>query len=192
MTAPTSARVAVERVRALTAEDETVALLDVRTPAEYESLHIPGSVNVPLDQIDGQIDALAGHPGTVVVVCRSGARAAQAQAKLLAAGATDIVVLDGGVMAWDGAGHPVNRGAQRWDLERQVRLVAGGLVLAFTVVSVFFPTARFLAGAVGAGLTFAALTNTCAMGNLLAKLPYNRGGASCDVAGNVAVLTARR
>ena len=191
MTAPTAARFAVDRVRALT-DDESVALLDVRTPAEYESLHIPGSINVPLDAIDDQIEELADHPGTVVVVCRSGARAAQAQAKLLAAGATDIVVLDGGVMAWDGAGHPVNRGAQRWDLERQVRLVAGGLVLGFTLVSIVFPPARFLAGAVGAGLVLAALTNTCAMGNALARLPYNRGTAKCDVAGNVALLTARR
>lgn len=187
MTVPTPQRAGVDEVRTLTA-DGSVALLDVRTPAEYESVHIPGSVNIPLDQLDGQLSALANRGGPLVLVCRSGARAAQAQAKLAGVGCVDTTVLDGGVMAWQQAGVPVNRGAQRWDLERQVRLVAGGLVVTFVLASIVVPPLRFGAGFVGAGLVFAALTNSCAMGNLLSKLPYNQG-ATCDVTSNVARLT---
>ena len=66
------------------------------------------------------------------------------------------------------------RGAQAWELERQVRLVAGGIVLAGVLASIVAPKAKWVAGAIGAGLTGAALTDSCAMGMLLSKLPYNR------------------
>lgn len=189
MTAPTAPRADVRQVRDLVARDTDVALLDVRSPAEFESLHIPGSVNIPLDQLDSQLTALADRGRPLVLVCRSGARATQAQTKLAGVGCVNATVLDGGVIAWEQAGAPVNRGQQKWDLERQVRLVAGGLVLTFVLASIVVPPLRYVAGAVGAGLVFAALTNTCAMGNLLSKLPYNRG-ASCDVSRSMARLNA--
>ena len=188
MTAPTAPRADTAQVRALLARDSDLALLDVRSPAEYETVHIPGSINIPLDQLDSQLNVLADSGRPLVLVCRSGARATQAQTKLAGVGCLDATVLEGGVMAWEQAGAPVTRGQQKWDLERQVRLVAGGLVLSFVVASVAVPPLRYLAGAVGAGLMFAALTNTCAMGNMLSKLPYNRG-ASCDISRNVAQLT---
>jgi hypothetical protein len=65
-------------------------------------------------------------------------------------------------------------------MDRQVRLVAGSLVLTGIVASLVAPKAKFLAGAIGAGLTFSAVTNTCAMAQMLGKLPYNRGGG-CDI-----------
>ena len=188
MTAPTAARADVRQVRDLVARDSDVALLDVRSPAEFETVHIPGSVNIPLDQLDSQLTALADGGRPLVLVCRSGARATQAQGKLAGVGRIDATVLDGGVMAWEQAGAPVNRGVQRWDLERQVRLVAGGLVVTFVLASIVVPPLRYVAGAVGAGLMFAALTNSCAMGNLLSKLPYNRG-ARCDVTSSMTRLT---
>jgi rhodanese-related sulfurtransferase len=92
----------------------------------------------------------------------------------------NLHVLEGGILAWEQAGGAVRRGRQRWELERQVRLVAGSLVLAGVLGSVLFEPAKCLSGAVGAGLTFAALSNTCAMGMLLSKLPYNRA-ATCEV-----------
>jgi hypothetical protein len=61
-----------------------------------------------------------------------------------------------------------------------VRLVAGGLVLTGIVASVVFPPAKWLSGAIGGGLVAAALTDSCLMGRLLSKLPYNRG-AGCDL-----------
>jgi rhodanese-related sulfurtransferase len=189
MTAPHAPRADVRQVRELVARGADVALLDVRSPAEFETIHIPGSVNLPLDQLDQQLTALAERGRPLMLVCRSGARATQAQTKLAAVGCVNATVLDGGVLAWEKDGAPVNRGAQKWDLERQVRLVAGGLVLTFVLVSIVVPPLRYVAGAVGAGLLLAALTNTCAMGNLLSRLPYNRG-ASCDVSRSMARLGA--
>jgi rhodanese-related sulfurtransferase len=167
-------------------------IIDVRTPAEFESAHIPGSYNVPLDQLGEHRDELARHlDEPVVLVCRSGTRAGQAEQRLAAAGMSNVHVLEGGMLAWESAGQPVTRGAQRWDLERQVRLVAGSLVLLGILGSLIIPELKYLSGAVGAGLTFAALTNTCMMGMLLAKLPYNRTTPSCDVDTIVGQLTGR-
>ncbi|MEV1075764.1 rhodanese-like domain-containing protein [Micromonospora parva] len=153
-------------------------VLDVRTPAEFETAHIPGSYNVPLDllrehrrELRDQLDE------DVVLVCRSGARASQAQQALAGVGLPNLTVLDGGIMSWQAADAPVTRGVPRWDLERQVRLVAGSIVLVSILASVFVPQLKWVAGAIGAGLTVAAVTNTCAMGMMLGKLPYNRGAS---------------
>ncbi|NLA37493.1 MAG: rhodanese-like domain-containing protein, partial [Actinobacteria bacterium] len=126
----------------------------------------------------------------VVLVCRSGMRASQAEQRLAAAGMGNVKVLEGGMMAWEGAGGTVKRGAEKWDIERQVRLVAGSIVLTSIVASIWVPGLRFVAGFVGAGLSFAALSNTCAMGMMLAKLPYNRSN-NCDVNAVVDQLTGR-
>ncbi|MFJ1569341.1 rhodanese-like domain-containing protein [Streptomyces erythrochromogenes] len=151
-------------------------LLDVRTPGEFRTAHIPGAYNVPLDTLrEHRAELLTHLDEDVVLVCRSGARAAQAEQALAEAGLPNLRVLDGGMMAWEAAGSPVNRGEARWDLERQVRLIAGSIVLVTGVVGVFVPGAHLIGTAIGAGLTFAALSNTCAMGMMLAKLPYNRG-----------------
>jgi hypothetical protein len=114
-----------------------------------------------------------------VIVCRSGARAEQACRLLAGNGRDDLRILAGGIVAWERDGGPVERGAERWDLERQVRFVAGVTVLAGVIGSRVAPPALFLAGGIGAGLALAALTNTCAMGALLARLPYNRR-VSCE------------
>jgi rhodanese-related sulfurtransferase len=167
-------------------------VIDVRTPAEFESAHIPGSYNIPLDQLGEHREEIARHvDDPVVLVCRSGARAEQAEQRLAAAGMDNVHVLEGGIVAWQSRSDEVVRGAQRWDLERQVRLVAGSLVLLGILGSLLVPGLQWLAAAVGAGLVIAALTNTCAMGALLAKLPYNRSTPSCDVDRMVDQLTRR-
>ncbi|WP_327433531.1 rhodanese-like domain-containing protein [Streptomyces sp. NBC_01236] len=151
-------------------------VLDVRTPGEFRTVHIPGSYNVPLDTLREHRGELLAHlDEDVVLVCRSGARAAQAEQALAEAGLPNLRVLDGGMMAWEVAGAPVNRGEARWDLERQVRLIAGSVVLVTGLIGLFVPGVHLIGTAIGAGLTFAALSNTCAMGMLLSKLPYNRG-----------------
>lgn len=164
-------------------------LLDVRTAGEFRTCHIPGAVNVPVDQIGRHRERLAQVAGPVVVVCQAGPRATQAQGLLAAAGKKDLHVLLGGMVGWQQAEGDVERGEPRWALERQVRLVAGSLVLVAVVGSVLVPGLKWLAAAVGAGLTFAAVSNTCMMGNVLSKLPYNRGSRA-DVERAVAALTA--
>jgi rhodanese-related sulfurtransferase len=151
-------------------------LIDVRTPGEFETVHIPGSYNVPLELLREHRAELRNHlDEQVVLVCRSGQRAAQAEQALAAAGLPNLRVLQGGITAWQAAGAPVNTGRRRWELERQVRLVAGSIVLAAVLASVAFEPAKWAAAFIGAGLAIAAMTNTCAMGMLLARLPYNRG-----------------
>ncbi|NUW44314.1 rhodanese-like domain-containing protein [Nonomuraea rhodomycinica] len=151
-------------------------LIDVRTPGEFETAHIPGSHNVPLDLLREHRDELRAHlDEQVVLICHSGRRADQARQALAGAGLPGPRVLSGGITAWRAAGAPVATGRPRWELERQVRLVAGSLVLASVVASTAYEPAKWIAGVVGAGLTFAALSGTCAMGMALARLPYNRG-----------------
>ena len=149
-------------------------LLDVRSTAEFTTAHIPGSYNVPLDLLREHKDELRTHlSDDVVLVCRSGARATQAET-VLSTTLDNLHVLTGGITAWEAAGGPLTRGAQTWELERQVRLVAGSIVLAGVLASTVAPWAKWVSAGIGAGLAGAALTNSCAMGTLLSKLPYNR------------------
>ncbi|GIE54524.1 sulfurtransferase [Amorphoplanes nipponensis] len=156
-------------------------IIDVRTPAEFETAHIPGAYNVPLDLLREHRAELRRHlDEQVVLVCRSGARATRAGQTLADAGLPHVRVLTGGILAWQAAAEPVNSGRPRWDLERQVRLVAGTIVLASILASIAVPALKWVAALLGAGLAVAALTDTCAMGMLLGKLPYNRG-SRCDL-----------
>ncbi|NEE10784.1 rhodanese-like domain-containing protein, partial [Streptomyces sp. SID7499] len=110
-------------------------LLDVRTAGEFQTGHIPGAYNVPLDTLREHRMELGQHlDEDVVLVCRSGARATQAEEALAEAGLPNLRVLDGGMVAWESSGAPVNRGEQRWEMERQVRLIAGSVVLVSGVV----------------------------------------------------------
>lgn len=152
-------------------------LLDVRTAAEFESAHIPGSINVPLALIEKHPEDLSAHINEeTIIICRSGVRAQRAQKLLAGVGVLDTSVLTGGIEAWKSAQGAIKAGPTRWDLERQVRLVAGSLVLSSIALSAVAPKAKYVAGAIGGGLSFAALSNTCAMGAALQKLPYNRQG----------------
>lgn len=162
--------------------DSAPRILDVRTPAEFETSHIPGAYNVPLDTLREHRAELRRHlDEDVVLVCRSGARAEQAEKALAEVGLPGLHVLHGGMVGWENSGGPVNRGRETWELERQVRLAAGSLVAAGVFGSMAVPELKWVAGFVGCGLVFAALTNTCAMGMLISKMPWNRTKDSCDM-----------
>jgi rhodanese-related sulfurtransferase len=180
-----------DELEALLAGNSRVRLLDVRTPGEFESGHIAGSYNVPLDTLGEHGRELSEVDDPVVLVCRGGTRARQAEQVLRQSGMSRLHVLEGGVAAWQQVGGALRRtGRVRWALERQVRLAAGLLVLTSVVASVLVaPQLVWIAGFVGAGLTFAAVTDRCGMAMLLAKLPYNRA-ASCDVRDMVAAIRA--
>jgi rhodanese-related sulfurtransferase len=162
--------------------DDAPRVLDVRTPAEFESAHIPGSYNVPLDNLREHSAELRRHlDQDVVLVCQSGGRASQAEKALAEVGLPGLRVLEGGMAAWQSSGAPVTRGKQTWELERQVRLAAGAIVASSVLGSAAAPRLKWVAGGIGAGLVGAALTNTCAMGVLLSKMPWNRGAGSPDI-----------
>ena len=152
-------------------------LIDVRTPMEFEEIHIEGSELMPLDRLDPE---KVKSGGSSVVICRTGKRSEQARQQLSAAGCEDIAVLDGGVTAWEQAGLPVKRGKAGISLERQVRIAAGLLVLASVILGTWaHPGFYGITAFVGAGLTFAGITDWCGMGMLLAKAPWNQRVSSC-------------
>ena len=157
-------------------------LVDVRSSSEFASGHIPGAVNIPMDQIEARIDDL-GADRPIVLICQAGKRA-RMTAGLLEPCQRQISVLEGGTGAWIQAGLPgVASVRTRWSLERQVRLGAGllaltGCILALTVN----PRWVFLCGFVGLGLTFAGLTDICAMGIVLGKMPWN-SRSHCAIGG---------
>lgn len=123
----------------------------MRSPAEFTTAHIPGSYNVPLDLLREHRSELQPHlGGDGVLVCRSGARAGQAETLLGSTGLDNVHVLTGGITAWEAAGGPLTRGAQSWELERQVRLVAGSIVLAGVLARTVAPWAKWVSAGIGA------------------------------------------
>jgi rhodanese-related sulfurtransferase len=177
MTTTVDAPALAERLGDTSSPDPT--LIDVRTPAEFEAGHIPGAVNVPLDELKSSLDDVCAvlDDHDVVLVCRSGNRAGQAQEALHRAGLGSSTVLRGGIADWEATGGDLNRGRSAWELERQVRLAAGSLVVTGIAASTIAPRAKWLSVLVGGGLVFAALSDTCAMGIALARMPWNKRGA---------------
>lgn len=169
---------------ALRAQTDDVVVIDVRTPGEFEAVHLAHAVNIPLGEIESRADDIRAYQAngkSVVLSCRTAARSHQAQERLARQGVDNVAILDGGIVAWEADGNPVVRDVIRWDLERQVRLAAGSIVALSILVSIVVPGARFVAGFVGAGLVFAAVSNTCAMAHVLSWLPYNRPRRALDV-----------
>jgi rhodanese-related sulfurtransferase len=118
-------------------------MIDVRTPAEFETGHIPGAYNVPLDLLREHRDTIATHlDDDVVLVCRSGQRAIAAEEVLRNAGLTIVRILDGGMNAWQSMGFATRRGSRRWDLKSQVRLVVGSLVLGSILRGIAAPARK--------------------------------------------------
>ncbi|MFF4399654.1 rhodanese-like domain-containing protein [Streptomyces sp. NPDC001480] len=155
-------------------------VIDVRTPGEYASGHLPGALNVPLDHIGRVLPGIrhAAEHGDVLVVCASGARSRKA-CELLAEQGVRSATLVGGAGAWAAAGHDLQRPAGRaaragWSMERQVRLTAGTLVLLGLGLGLLHPAFLILSAGVAGGLVLSALTGTCGMALVLARLPHNR------------------
>ncbi|MEU6674976.1 rhodanese-like domain-containing protein [Streptomyces sp. NPDC046925] len=153
-------------------------VIDVRSPGEYASGHLPGAHNIPLGDLHQALPELkaAAARGELLMVCASGNRSATAGTELAAA---DIpaATLVGGTTAWAAQGHPLqpSEGAPAgWAMERQVRLAAGSLVVLGLAAGTRFKGARWLAAGIGAGLVFSAVTNTCGMAAALTRLPHNR------------------
>lgn len=156
-----------------------VQLIDVRSPSEYATGHIPGAVNMPMDQVQSRLPDLQGED-SIVLVCQSGRRARMV-AGLLEPCGKELRILEGGTSAWVKAGLPVvATSVTRWSLERQVRFAAGLLVLTGVILALTTNLyGIYLAGFIGLGLTFSGVSGLCPMGNLLGLMPWNRG-ASCS------------
>lgn len=189
------ATISPQELSKLRQSGKSLDLIDVRTPVEYQEVHVEFARNAPLDRLNplaikAERNGNADQP--LYVICRSGSRGKQACEKFLAAGIENVVNVEGGTMACEAAGLPVTRGKTAISLERQVRIAAGTLVLIGSALGFWVhPYFIGLAAFVGAGLTFAGITDTCGMGMLLARMPWNQvkaessttkpatGGACC-------------
>ena len=153
-------------------------LVDVRTPVEFASTHVPGSLNIPLDRLSKEF--VETHPDlsgqkSVVLLCQSGKRASAAADLLHSNHEIHPTVVEGGLNQWITDKLPVQRNSSVISLERQVRIAAGlfvllGVLLGFLINHALFGISAF----VGAGLVFAGITDTCGMGLFLARMPWNR------------------
>ncbi len=149
--------------------------IDVREYPEFAAGHIEGSELVPLETLASASETWdRSHPLTLV--CRTGRRAEQARNLLATKGFQVLSVLEGGVEAWQGEGKPLRAVAGApWAMERQVRVVAGSLVLAFFGLGLLTSRKLFTGAAlVGAGLVYAGVSDTCAMATVLSRMPWNR------------------
>ncbi len=157
---------------------QAIELIDVRTPAEYSECHVTSARNVPLDSPALQEMMESGNRSRetpLYIICQSGNRSQKACEKFDVMGHSQIINVEGGMRAWQEMGLPVVRGRKTVSLERQVRITAGTLVflgamLGWGVHPAFIGLSAF----VGAGLVFAGVTDTCAMGRVLAKMPWNQ------------------
>lgn len=177
-----SPRITVEELARAMAGPTPPLVVDVRLPAEYRAVHLEPSASLPLDEIARRRGELS-REREIVLVCRTGARARLAAGELAG---YRTRVLEGGIVAWQEAGHGVVEGQAHVSLERQVRIAAGALACAGGALAVVVsPWFGLLPAFVGAGLVYAGVTDQCGMAMLLAKLPYNRatgegsGGGTC-------------
>lgn len=150
-------------------------LVDVREYSEYAGGRVPDAKLMPLGALDARHKEL-DHEKPVYVMCRTGRRSLQAQKKLRALGFKNVINVVGGVEAWKKEDLPIERDESApWAIERQVRFVAGSIVLAGIVLGyLVHPWLLAVPAFVAAGLVFSAATDSCAMGTLLMQMPWNR------------------
>ncbi|MEI6494012.1 MAG: rhodanese-like domain-containing protein [Verrucomicrobiota bacterium] len=177
--------ITVKELKSLLSGGPAIHLIDVRTPAEFEGVHVPGACLLPLDTLDCAA-VLAEHNKTrnaspIYILCHSGVRAQKAAEKFAAVGFDDCIVVEGGTQAWAEAGLPVERGERSvLPLDRQLQICIGSMVLAGVVLHFLLnPAWIWLSGFAGCGLIFAGLTGICPMRMVIAKMPWNQGGRKC-------------
>ncbi|MGB2601103.1 MAG: MBL fold metallo-hydrolase [Candidatus Omnitrophota bacterium] len=173
----------------LISHDPQIKLLDVRLPLEYSEKHIKDSVNIPIDMLLSKIKDLSESGRSYIVLCRTGNRSPMAADMLIQSGIQSVKVMEGGIIRWQKERFPVIEGEGGVSLERQVRAIAGSLVLIGIALAWLINWAFiWLSIWVACGLIFAGLTNNCLMGMLLMELPYNKklykaklGGGTCSI-----------
>jgi rhodanese-related sulfurtransferase len=161
-------------------EKDNLHVIDVRTGAEYNTCHVKGAKHFPLqDLAAGEIlQATGTGEEPIYVLCKAGGRAQKAAEAIAPQTTRDVVVVEGGTDACVACGVDVNKAEGRtvMSLERQVRIAAGSLVFIGVMLGwQVNPGFYALSGFVGAGLVFAGVTDTCAMGMLIARMPWNKG-----------------
>jgi rhodanese-related sulfurtransferase len=178
-----SKKITASEFKNLLAGGSDMEVVDVREPVEFQSEKLKGSKNIPLSVLGKKALNVPKHQ-TAYLVCRSGNRASQAAEKLESLGYENVLVIEGGLEECKRRGIAVEtENTKVWALDRQVRFAAGALVLFGIFLSwILHPAFIGLSLFVGAGLVFSGVTDTCGMGMLLAKMPWNQVNAgSCSI-----------
>ena len=177
--------------------NNAIRVIDVRTPKEFSNLHIQNAENIPLDRLDAtSLASSPGKDGLLYFICQSGGRSKKACDVMSTAGFNRAINIEGGTVACETAGLPVIRGRKAISLERQVRIAAGLLVFSGVLLASFGGTTEIkvfglcLAGFIGAGLVFAGITDTCGMGMVIAKMPWNQSPSSRNTCNKTGLLMA--
>jgi rhodanese-related sulfurtransferase len=85
--------------------DKKAVIVDVREDSEWNEQHIPGSIHIPLAQLNERLSELKQYKdSTVITQCKTGGRSAKALNELKSAGFSKVYNMEGGIMAWDKAG----------------------------------------------------------------------------------------
>lgn len=149
-------------------------LIDVREKMEFAGGRVAGASSLPLGELEERHKDL-DHSKPIYVMCRTGRRSAEARRRLKALGFTNVINVVGGLEAWKNEDLPVERDEfAPWSIERQVRFTAGLLVLTGVLLSLFVHSYFIaLSGLIGFGLAFTAAIDWCAMGSMIAKMPWN-------------------
>lgn len=154
--------------------DKKTLVIDVRTAGEYGAEHVEGVQNYPLDQIESFKSELKKFK-TVYVHCNSGNRSSKACNTLTKLGLKNLVNVEGGMLAWKKKKYPYIKGKGSISIMRQVRITAGALVLIGILLAEYFhPSFIWLSAFVGAGLMYSGISDTCMMGMMLSKMPWNK------------------
>jgi len=180
MTAPTT-NISANEFLSLKNSGGKILIIDVRTFAETQNEYLKGSEFIPLQDINtssfkdllDKNNCELGAP--VYFLCGTGIRAKKATELLESTTQQQLVVIKGGISEIKNAGVVLEQGESSViSLERQVRIAAGSLVVTGVALGTFIHPGYYgLSAFVGAGLVFAGITDTCAMGMALAKLPWN-------------------
>lgn len=160
-----------------------VELIDVRSPSEYETMHVDGVRLIPLDKLDAKAYLAERGEGDccpIYVICHSGMRANKACEQFIAAGFTNVINVEGGTMGWKNAGLPLICGKKTLSVERQTRITIGmGVLLGVLLGWLVHPAWLILAGFMGCGLIMAGVTDKCPLASGIAMMPWNQGNGSC-------------
>jgi rhodanese-related sulfurtransferase len=160
-----------------------MCIVDVRTAAEVKASSLPDCVHIPLhelttERLHAEINKHRKNGAQIYLLCQSGQRAQIAADQLKGTLNAELYIVEGGMNAVQQSNIPLaptTNVRAVISLERQVRIAAGFLVFSGVLLGMLVnPSFYFLAGFVGAGLLFAGITNTCAMGMLIARMPWNK------------------
>lgn len=157
-------------------------IIDVRSAAEFDSGHLPGAVNIPMEFFASRLPDIDLSAPTVLV-CQSGTRAGLV-CENLGHRFQEVAVLEGGTQAWISQGGQVVRTTRSGLSLMSQSLIGAGLfnLIGVLLSTLVHPAWIGISAFVSLGLVVAGSTGFCLMAVLLGKMPWNRKAAGIDLA----------